>query len=89
MDGLIAVLSVIVVVIGAGVLLSARLGPRSRCWRCRVLMLAVRIRERKFSWLPVGQCEGCGVWCFALGPHPARKSTTTRAIPVNHGTASR
>jgi hypothetical protein len=31
-------------------------------------MLAPRIRERRFALLPVGRCEGCRVWCFALGP---------------------
>lgn len=51
---------------------------RSRCWRCRVWMLPVRRRARKTSFLPMGNCEGCNVWCLALGP-PVRKKSSSRA----------
>jgi hypothetical protein len=67
------------VAIGVPVLLLGfrRIG-RSKCWRCHVWMLPVRRRARTVSLLPIGRCEGCNVWCLALGP-PVRRKSTSRA----------
>jgi hypothetical protein len=68
------------VAIGVPVLLLGFRGSgRSRCWRCRVWMLPVRRRARMKAFLPVGNCEGCNVWCLALGP-PVQKKSTSRAL---------
>ena len=53
---------------------------RTKCWRCRVWMLPVRVRTRKYSFLPIGNCEGCNVWCLALGPRAKKKKTSTSIL---------
>jgi hypothetical protein len=88
MGELIAEIVSIAVILAAGLALARTFSPRSKCWRCKVLMLAVRIRERKFSGLPIGQCEGCGVWCFALGRRAAKRRGAG-TIPVKQRTSAR
>jgi hypothetical protein len=62
------------VAVGIPILLMGfRQTGRSRCWRCHVWMLPVRRRVRRFAILPIGNCEGCNVWCFALGRRISKK----------------
>lgn len=65
------------IALGIPVLIGFGAAGRQRCWRCRVWMHVVRRRERIMPLLPIGQCEGCGVWCFALGPR-AKKAKPVR-----------
>ena len=69
MSDLNLVVLAVVVGIAAGipVLLLFRSSGRRKCWRCRVWMLPVRLRMRTVPLLPIGNCEGCHVWCLALG----------------------
>jgi hypothetical protein len=58
---------------GIPILIGFRAAGRQKCWRCHVWMHRVRRRDRIFNGLPIGKCEGCGVWCFALGRRAPRK----------------
>lgn len=73
-----ALLAVLIgIAAGIPILFGFRAVGRQKCWRCHVWMHRVRRRDRIFPILPIGQCEGCGVWCFALG-HRAPKPKTQR-----------
>jgi hypothetical protein len=61
------------IALGIPILLLFPSSGRTRCWRCRVWMLPLRQRIRKFPLLPIGSCEGCNVWCLALGPRTKRQ----------------
>jgi hypothetical protein len=68
------------------ILIGFRAVGRQKCWRCHVWMHRVRRRERIYPLTPIGQCEGCGVWCLALGPRAKKivpKQATKAKIQTN------
>jgi hypothetical protein len=61
------------ILVGIPILIGFRTAGRRRCWRCHVNMLPVGKRQRVFSLLPVGRCEGCNLPCLAMGPLRVKK----------------
>jgi hypothetical protein len=67
------------IVVAIPILLAFRSTGRNKCWRCHVWMLPIRRRVRVMPLLPLGNCEGCGVLCFALGPRATKKKKKARS----------